>query len=85
MPEDQKVIDELHRIIIEELTYGNIVPSSKDYVMEVIKNAKEQGADGVVLGCTEFPLMIFPEDVDIAVFNTTKIHSDAGVNYILKK
>ena len=53
--------------------------------MEVIKNAKEQGADGVVLGCTEFPLMIFPEDVDIAVFNTTKIHSDAGVNYILKK
>ncbi|SDS60027.1 aspartate racemase [Maribacter dokdonensis] len=85
VPEDQKVIDELHRIIIEELTYGNIVPSSKDYVMEVIKNAKEQGADGVVLGCTEFPLMIFPEDVDIAVFNTTKIHSDAGVNYILKK
>ncbi|MEP2239661.1 MAG: amino acid racemase [Maribacter sp.] len=85
VPEDQMVIDELHRIIIEELTYGNVVTSSKDYVISIIEKAKEQGAEGVILGCTEFPLMIFPEDLDIAVFNTTKIHSDAGVNYILNK
>ncbi|WP_430426346.1 aspartate/glutamate racemase family protein [Maribacter litoralis] len=85
VPKEQPVVDELHRIIIEELTYGKIVPSSKEYVMGVIENAKEQGADGVILGCTEFPLMIFPEDLDIAVFNTTEIHSKAGVDYILKK
>ncbi|MBJ2173661.1 amino acid racemase [Aureibaculum sp. A20] len=85
VPEEQSEIDELHRIIIEELTYGSIVPSSKDYVMSVIEKARKQGAEGVILGCTEFPLMIFPEDVDIVVFNTTKIHSNAGVEYILKK
>ena len=85
VPEEQEVIDELHRIIIDELTYGEIVPSSKDYVMEVIENARKQGAEGVILGCTEFPLMIFQEDVDIPVFNTTEIHAKAGVDYILKR
>lgn len=85
VPEKQEVIDELHRIIIEELTYGEIVPSSKDYVMGVIENARKQGAEGVILGCTEFPLMIFQEDVDIPVFNTTEIHAKSGVDYILKR
>ena len=84
VPEEQQVIDELHRIIIEELTYGEIVASSKEYVMNVIKNSKDQGAEGVILGCTEFPLMIFQEDLDIPIFDTTKIHSMAGVDYILK-
>jgi len=84
VPEEQQVIDELHRIIIEELTYGEIVASSKEYVMNVIKNSIDQGAEGVILGCTEFPLMIFQEDLDIPIFDTTKIHSMAGVDYILK-
>ena len=53
--------------------------------MEVIENARKQGAEGVILGCTEFPLMIFQEDVDIPVFNTTEIHAKAGVDYILKR
>ncbi|MCK0160548.1 aspartate/glutamate racemase family protein [Allomuricauda sp. F6463D] len=85
VPEDKKIINELHRIIIEELTYGKIVATSKIYVMKVIEKAMKQGAEGVVLGCTEFPLMIFKEDVDIPIFNTTEIHSKAGVNYILKQ
>jgi len=85
VPAEQQVIDELHRIIIEELTYGEILSSSKEYVLKVIGKAKKEGAEGVILGCTEFPLLIFPKDLDITVFNTTKIHSDAGVDYILKK
>ena len=43
------------------------------------------GAQGIILGCTEFPLMIFPEDLEIPVFNTTLIHSEAAVAYILGK
>lgn len=85
VPKEQEVIEELHRIIHEELTYGKIIESSKDYVLKVIKNAMEQGAQAVVLGCTEFPLMVFPEDLDIPVFNTTEIHSKAAVDFILKK
>ncbi len=43
----------------------------------------EQGAEGAVLGCTEFPLMIFKDDLKVPIFDTTKIHSSAAVDYIL--
>ena len=85
VPKEDKVINELHRIIIEELTYGEIVKESKEYVLNTIKNSVTQGAEGVILGCTEFPLMIFQEDLDIPIFNTTEIHAKAGVDFILKK
>lgn len=83
-PIQPEEIEELHRIIIEELTYGKILPSSKEYVLSIIQEFIDQGASGVVLACTEFPLMIGEEDVPISIFNTTKIHADAGVKFILK-
>lgn len=84
VPKEKQVIDELHRIIREELTYGKIVEQSKEYVLSIIKSSMDQGVEGVILGCTEFPLMIFQEDLDIPVFNTTEIHSKAGVDFILE-
>ncbi|MDE3741025.1 aspartate/glutamate racemase family protein [Maribacter polysaccharolyticus] len=84
VPREEKVIEELHRIIQEELTYGHINEQSKKYVLSVINDLIGEGAQGVVLGCTEFPLMIFQEDLDIPVFDTTKIHSMAAVEYILE-
>ena len=85
VPKEEEVIDELHRIILEELIYNKIVESSKEYVLKIIENSIDQGAQGVILGCTEFPLMIFPEDLDVPIFNTTEIHSKAAVDFILKK
>lgn len=85
VPKEQEVIDQLHAIIHKELTYGKVVTESKEYVLDVIKSSIEEGAEGVVLGCTEFPLMIFQEDLDIPIFNTTEIHSKAGVDFILKQ
>ena len=70
--------------IIEELTYGKIIPESKTYVLNVIQSFVDQDVKGVILGCTEFPLMINKEDLDIPIFNTTEIHAQAGVDYILK-
>lgn len=84
VPEQQEVIDELHRIIMQELTYGKIIPESKKYVLDVIQSFVDQGAKGVVLGCTEFPLMIFEDDLEIPIFNTTDIHAKAGVDFILE-
>ena len=52
--------------------------------MGILKKSIAQGAEGVILGCTEFPLMIFQEDLAVPIFNTTEIHSKAGVDYILK-
>lgn len=83
VPTAPEVIEELQRIIIEELTYGKIVPESKMFVIGVIQSFMEQGANGIVLGCTEFPLMIHEGDVQISLFNTTEIHANAAVNYIL--
>ena len=82
-PKKTEVIEELHRIIIKELTYGKIVPESKKYVLDIIESHIKQGVKGVVLGCTEFPLMIKDIDLEIPVFNTTEIHAKAGVDFIL--
>ena len=83
-PDENHMVEELHRIIQKELTYGNIIPESKQYVMDVIKSFTEKGAEGVILGCTEFPLMIQPKDLQIPIFNTTEIHAKAGVDFILQ-
>ncbi|MCG9793002.1 aspartate/glutamate racemase family protein [Flavobacterium algicola] len=85
VPNDAKVIDELHRIIIEELTYGKVNKESKKYVIRILNEMIKDGAEGVILGCTEFPLMIFEGDLDVPIFDTTKIHSDAAVDYILDR
>ncbi len=82
-PSNRDTIDELHRIIQQELTYGNIVARSKKYVLDLIRSMTDKGAEGIVLGCTEFPLMIKEEDLKIAVFNTSKIHAEAGAEFIL--
>jgi len=83
-PQENETIEELHRIIQEELTYGSIISSSKKYVIETIQSMINRGAEGIILGCTEFPLMIKEDDLSIPIFNTTKIHAQAGVNYILQ-
>jgi len=84
VPEDEVVIEELHRIIQKELVCGNIKSKSKQYVLDTLQAMIDRGAEGVVLGCTEFPLMISPEDLTVPVFNTSEIHSKAAVDYILK-
>ena len=85
MPADAANITELHRIIQQELTFGNVRPSSKQFVIQCIEAMLDAGAQGVVLGCTEFPLMIAPEDVPVPMFNTTELHSHAACAYILSE
>jgi aspartate racemase len=83
VPQEKATIDELHRIIQHELTFGKINASSKQYVTQVLMEMVDHGAGGVILGCTEFPLMFSTKDLPVPVFNTTDIHSDAAVKFIL--
>jgi len=83
VPKDKEVIDELHRIIQQELTFGEVKESSKAYVTNCLMSMIEQGAEGIILGCTEFPLMFTAGDLPVSVFNTTEIHSKTAVDYIL--
>lgn len=75
---------EVSRVIYEELCCGIIKEESKQKYLEIISRMKNQGAQGVILGCTEIPLMISDEDCDIPTFNTTQIHSSNIVERILE-
>jgi aspartate racemase len=85
VPDEQNVIKELHRIIHEELTYNKIILESKRFVLNELNQMIRNGAKGIVLGCTEFPLMIHQKDINVPAFNTTLIHSAAAVRFILEE
>jgi len=74
---------ELHRIIQEELGRGIFRAESKKFVLQQIDELHKRGAQGIVLGCTEFPLIIKPSDASIPVFDTTRLHSQMAVDFIL--
>ncbi|WP_163718193.1 aspartate/glutamate racemase family protein [Mangrovibacterium lignilyticum] len=73
----------IHQCISEELLKNQFLPDSKKRFLAIIDQLVSQGAQGIVLGCTEIPLLIKPEDVSIPVFNTTEIHAKAAVNFAL--
>jgi aspartate racemase len=75
----------IHWTIFEELGRNIINPESKARYISIIQKLIAQGAEGVILGCTEIPLLIKQEDVTIPAFDTTKIHSEAAVNFITEK
>lgn len=73
----------IHDIIYNELILGVIKPESKQSYIKIINKMTEEGITGVVLGCTEIPMLIKQEDVTIEVFDTTEIHSRAAVDYAI--
>jgi aspartate racemase len=75
--------NQIHRIIYEELVHGKILDQSRDIYKKIIQNLIEQGAQGVILGCTEIPLLIKSDDVKIPVFDTTTIHAEKAVEWAL--
>ena len=74
---------EVHRIIYDELCQGQLLASSRQYYSQVIKDLAEQGAEGVILGCTEIGLLIKQADSPIPVFDTTAIHAAAAVDFLV--
>jgi len=81
---DAKNISVVNDIIYKELCVGTISPSSKNKIIEIIYGLKKDGAEGIILGCTELPLLVKSEDVDVPLFNTTEIHAQYAVEYALK-
>lgn len=73
----------VHRIIYQELVRGIIRDESREIYKETIRNLQKHGAEGVVLGCTEIPLLISQKDVDIPVYDTTRIHAEEAVYWAL--
>lgn len=80
--EDRKVIN---KVIYEELCLGEIQQSSRDYYKKVIKGLVDDGAEGIILGCTEIGLLVKPEDSKVPLFDTAVIHAIESVNMALEK
>ena len=70
---------EVHRIIYEELCLGIVREESRGVVRAVIERLVAEGADGIVLGCTELELLLGDDDADVPLFPTTRLHVEAAV------
>ena len=82
---DRNERNEIHRIIYDELVQGQILDESRATFKNIIRNLHKKGAEGIILGCTEIPLLISKSAVDIPVFDTTTIHSEKAVEMALSK
>jgi len=74
----------IHNTIMDELLKEILKPESKKRFLEIINDLEQKGAQGIVLGCTEIPLLIKQEDSQLPIFNTLKIHAKAAVDFALK-
>jgi len=74
----------VHDVIYQELCLGKINHSSKEQFIRIINNLVKDGAEAVILGCTEIPLLVQQKDVKVLLFDTTRIHAETAVEYSLK-
>lgn len=74
---------EIHDVIYQELCQGIISDASRQAYLEIISSLGEQGAEAVILGCTEIALLVQQEDTDIRLYDTTSIHAQAAVELAL--
>jgi aspartate racemase len=79
--EDREII---HQVIYEELVHGIIDETSRASYQSIVKKSEQLGSEGVILGCTEIPLLIKDQDVDIPIFDTTRIHAESAVEFAIR-
>ena len=85
IPKDQETRDYIQHTVKEELGIGFINPDTKKKYISIVNDLIADGAECIILGCTEIPLLISQDDFEIPIFDTTKIHSQAVVEYIVSE
>ena len=81
---DDAAVEVINSIIFDELCVGEIREASRRKFQDAVKRLAEQGAEGVILGCTEIGLLLRQSDVSIPVFDTTGIHAKRAVEIALE-
>lgn len=76
--------NEIHRIIYDELCLGILNSDSKKIYLDIVHNLHQQGAEGIILGCTEIPLLIQQQDTAVPLYDTTNLHAEYAANLALK-
>ena len=80
--DDERTI--VHNVIYNELCKGEIRLDSKEQYIAIVNNLFEQGAQAVILGCTEIALLIQQKDTDVPLYDTTEIHAASAVAFALQ-
>ncbi|MET0464884.1 MAG: aspartate/glutamate racemase family protein [Chitinophagaceae bacterium] len=81
----QDDIDYINNAIYTEMGKGIFLPETKQKFVDIILELARQGAQGVILGCTEIPLLLQQKDTDVKLYDTTLIHSKAAIRFALGK
>ena len=76
--------DFINRVVFEELSRGLIIPESRNGYLEIMDGLVEEGAQGIVLGCTEIPLLVTQEHTDVKLFDTAVIHAEKALQYAIE-
>jgi aspartate racemase len=80
-PGEQQRVNE---VIYRELCRGEIRPTSRRLFLEIIERLRHRGAEGIVLGCTEIPLLLQPQHCDLPLFNTALLHAGKALDFALQ-
>lgn len=75
--------DVVHRVIYDELCLGETKEESRTAYRAIIGRLVAQGAEGIILGCTEIGLLVKPEDAPVRLFDTTLLHAESAVGFAL--
>lgn len=81
IPKSEEDKDFIHTTIFEELGKGLVTDETKKRYLEIANQLIKDGAEGIILGCTEIPLVIKPGDLSVPIFDTALIHSKAVVDF----
>jgi aspartate racemase len=73
----------VNRAIYHELVLGRVLPGTRSGFLAVVNQLRARGAQGIVLGCTEIPMLLTQADCDLPLFDTLAIHASAGVDFLL--
>ena len=80
---EEKDIEQTHYYISNELTQGRFTEEAKQFYLERMKDLKDRGAEGIILGCTELPMLINEKDFELPMLATTDLHAKMAADFIL--
>ena len=82
---DAEYIDSSHNYISSELTQGKFTDEARKFFKQQMELLKVRGVEGIILGCTELPILLDQKDFDLPLFSTTDLHIQRAVDFILEK
>jgi aspartate racemase len=75
---------QVNEVIYQELCRGEIRPGSRRLFLEIIERLRDRGAEGIILGCTEIPLLLQPQHCDLPLFNTALLHAGKALLFAVQ-